>query len=187
VLKEVVGGTVALEPIDPGAFAASAHGKTPCVQCHTGQSAIPHPGAGKPQAAATIDATAVCSSCHHEAYEGYSHTAHGIVGNLGDSRAPGCTDCHGVHNVNHVRDWKNDQRAEACAHCHEGATGTFAAASIGHREPSPGWFAPSYFAGRFLLVLMASVLAFGILHVELDVLRWGVAKVRILRNPEKDE
>jgi cytochrome b subunit of formate dehydrogenase len=142
LVRKVGGGEQALETIDPQAFAASAHGQTPCAQCHTNQSAIPHPEAAKGQVAASIDETKVCSSCHREAYEGYSHTAHGIVGNLGDSRAPGCTDCHGAHNVARVRDWKSDERAQACARCHEGASGTFAAASIGHREPSASWFAP---------------------------------------------
>ncbi|MBI4772543.1 MAG: hypothetical protein HY784_19445 [Chloroflexi bacterium] len=187
LVKKVTGGQQALETIDPQVFTASAHAHTPCAQCHPNQSEIPHPGATKGQVAAAIDETAVCSSCHREAYEAYSHTAHGIVGNLGDKRAPGCTDCHSAHGVTRVRDWKNEQRGQACARCHEGASGTFAAASIGHREPSASWFAPSYFAGRFLLVLMASVLAFGILHVELDVLRWGVAKARILRNRERPE
>ena len=187
VVRKVSGGEQALATIDPQEFAASAHAKTPCTQCHTGQSAIPHPETGPGQVAARTDEMAVCSSCHLEAYEGYSHTAHGTVENLGDIRAPGCTDCHSAHKVTRVSDWGSDQRAQACAKCHDGANGSFAQASIGHREPSASWFAPSYFAGRFLLVLMASVLAFGILHVELDMLRWGVARARILRNRENDK
>jgi len=185
--KNAAAGEQALETIDPQVFAASAHAKTPCTQCHASQAAIPHPGTAPGQVAATIDEMAICSSCHRDAYEGYSHTAHGIVGNLGDSRAPGCTDCHSAHDVTRVSDWKSDQRGQACARCHAGAGGAFAEASIGHREPSASWFAPSYFAGRFLVVLMASVLAFGILHVELDMLRWGVARARSHRTREEDE
>ena len=188
VVVKTAAGERLLEPIPAQAFAASAHSGTRCVRCHVDQSAVPHPeSVGAGLVAKVIDDTAVCSSCHEDAYEGYSHTAHGIVSNLGDSRAPRCTDCHSAHGVKPIKNWSEQDRGQACAQCHQGADGTFAQASIGHREPSASWFAPSYFAGRFLLVLMASVLAFGTLHVEFDLLRWGVGKVRNLRQPEQDQ
>jgi len=177
-----------LETIAGQAFTTSAHSGTACAKCHPGNSAVPHrPEAGQPSTAGAIDATQMCSSCHREAAEGYAHTVHGVVSNLGDKRAPGCTDCHSAHAVKRISDWTKAERGEACARCHEGADATFAQASMGHREASATWFAPTYFAGRFLVVLLACTLAFGTLHVELDMLRWGFAKVRRHHHGEKSE
>lgn len=177
-----------LAPIPAHAFASSAHSGLACVKCHPGQAAVPHAALAvtrEQPLAAVVDAMAVCSECHREAHEGYLDSVHGTVSKLKDKRAPGCADCHSAHSVEPVKEWSSDERAQACARCHEGADATFARASTGHREPSPSWFAPSYFAGRFLVVLMACVLAFGTLHVELDVLRWGWGKVRKHRREEK--
>jgi hypothetical protein len=177
-----------LETIGTQAFATSAHGGTACAKCHPGSSAVPHASAaGATSTVGAIDANQVCASCHREAAEGYAHTVHGVVSNLGDKRAPGCTDCHTAHSVKRVSDWSSAARAQACARCHEGADATFAQASTGHREASATWFAPTYFAGRFLVVLLACTLAFGTLHVELDMLRWGWAKVRRHHDEEKSE
>ncbi len=43
---------------------------------------------------------------------------------------------------------------------------------MGHEEPSPSWFPIVYIAERFLFYLTTTVVAFGIIHVELDLLRW---------------
>jgi len=168
-----------LDRVDPAAFETSAHGKETCVSCHKAQATLPHeklvaPSEGRP--GDLIDAIALCSSCHQEAYEGYFHTAHGTVKNLGDSRAPGCVDCHGAHNVQRIEEWTYEARGEMCAECHHGADATFARSAMGHREASRNWFPTSYFAGRFLIVLTAAVLAIGVLHTELDILRWGIAR-----------
>ncbi len=178
----------ALDAIVPEAFAMSAHGSATCTKCHPENSAVPHrsPAEGTP-AFRTSDASQLCSSCHKEAAEGYAHTAHGVVSNLGDKRAPGCTDCHSVHTVKRVSEWSDADRGRACARCHEGADATFAQAATGHREASATWFAPTYFAGRFLVVLLACTLAFGTLHVELDMLRWGWTKVRSRHDGGKSE
>lgn len=168
-----------LDKIDSQTFAESAHGGEVCVSCHEAQARLPHekiepPVASKP--GALVDVIAVCASCHQEAYEGYFHTAHGTVKNLGDTRAPDCVDCHGAHNVRSIEDWTYDERGEMCAQCHGGADATFARSAIGHREPARDWFPSSYFAGRFLIILTAAVLALGVLHTELDILRWGIAR-----------
>jgi hypothetical protein len=94
---------------------------------------------------------------------------------LSDERAPTCSDCHGdAHYLSLVREWKESDRAEACASCHSGATPTFLDAAPLHQSVSPGFLSTAYVAGLFLMVLTAATLAFGIIHVELEMLRWFV-------------
>jgi predicted CXXCH cytochrome family protein len=178
---QAAGETTLLPPIPAKEFAASAHGDLACAECHPGQVKLPHelvPVPGQQGALLPIDSTAICSSCHQEAAERFDHTVHGIVKNLADPRAPGCIDCHSPHAVVPAAQWTEEARAQMCARCHEGADATFASASLGHKEPSRDWFPTSYFAERFLIILMAGALAFGTLHVELDILRWGIGKAR---------
>lgn len=164
-----------IEPVDPLAFAASAHGAEACVDCHEHQSALPHPReeAAGPQAVAIG-----CASCHAEAYAGYLESPHGTMAELHDARGPACADCHGnVHAVQPIAAWTKEERAEVCSGCHPGA-GTGFLSALSHEEPSPTVQPTAYFAGRFLVVLASGALAFGIIHVELDLLRWIVRRGR---------
>jgi len=171
----------AIDVVSPEAFGASTHGELACVACHGNQSVLPHPGlaieGGQPSREVSSDVP-ICSSCHRDAYEAYLDSVHGTVTKLGDSRAPNCIDCHTAHSVQPVQEWSHEERALSCAQCHGGANATFASSAEGHQPPSRSWLPVSYFAGRFLVILTASVLAFGILHVELDVLRWLAGRVR---------
>src|SRR3972149_5938615 len=89
-----------------------------------------------------------------------------------------CNDCHGKpHEVRRLEQWDDEQRAGACAECHEGATPKFLQTLI-HDHPSAGFLPSAYFAGRFLMLLTAAVLALAIIHVELDLLRWIVRRRR---------
>lgn len=169
----VDGGTTerqTLEAVSGLAFATSAHSKMDCVKCHAVQTALPHP----PDAALTdVSATVSCAKCHADAYKGYREGPHGPLAELGDARAPACTDCHGnAHYVLSIQDWKETDQAAACAKCHTGAGPSFLGASPGHRPPSAGFISAPYFAGLFLKILTAATLAFGIVHVELEMLRW---------------
>jgi hypothetical protein len=164
-----------IDAVDAKAFAASAHGEVACAKCHRGQTLLPHPNWQAVGAADLADAVA-CQECHEDAAEAYMRSVHGTMVELGDARAPGCADCHGdPHTVRPAEEWTDSQRARACAECHSGATPGFTKA-LRHGEPSPNSLAASYFAGRFLIILTAAVLAFGIIHVELQVLRWLAQK-----------
>ena len=160
-----------IHAIEAKPFADSAHGGVACLKCHPGQSRLPHPdqqAAGLAEPAAAVP----CRNCHEEASEAYMKSAHGTMVELGDARAPACADCHGdVHSIQPVDKWTDSQRAQACGECHTGATASFTKA-LRHEPPSPNSLAASYFAGRFLMILTAAVLAFGIIHVELQLLRW---------------
>ena len=165
----------AIEPVDSLAFARSAHGDEACVACHESQSALPHARAG----AAGPPVVAVgCASCHRDAYDGYLESPHGTMAELHDARGPACADCHGnVHAMEPIAAWTDEERAEVCSGCHPGA-GTGFLSALSHEEPSPSVQPGAYFAGRFLVVLASGALAFGIIHVELDLLRWIVRRWR---------
>lgn len=162
-----------IDNVDPQALEASAHGGVECSACHPAQRALPHL---EPGTQGQVDAgdSVACSECHADANESYLNSVHGTMVKLGDARAPACADCHGAaHDVQPTEEWTDHERAQACADCHEGASTSFLEA-VSHETPSPGFHPLAYFAGRFLIILTAAVLAFGIIHVELDMLRWFV-------------
>lgn len=173
-VRASVGQERTIDAVELKAFNAAAHKGLECVDCHPVQSALPHL---KPEGLGRLGATdpVACQECHPDAYEGYRDGPHGTMAKLGDDRAPACGDCHGnPHYVQLVRQWTEDDRAAACAQCHSGANTSFVEASLGHKPPSAGFLSTPYFAGLFLMILTAATLAFGIIHVELEMLRWLV-------------
>lgn len=177
-------GTALNLQIDGSVFAASAHAELRCVSCHAEQGAIPHTkldvASGRDF---TISMAATCAACHTEAEDEYRRNVHGVTESLGVKRAATCIDCHGSHDVRPVAAWTRDERAARCATCHQGASARFADAMIGHSEPSPSWFPILYIVERFMLVLILGALGFGTIHVELDLLRWAVNRLRGRRCP----
>ncbi len=164
-----------LAPVDQTAFTNSAHGAQTCVSCHADQSALPHPALAPAGIARTA---ADCATCHAEAAEGYLESPHGTMADLKDTKGPTCETCHGnVHTLKPVAQWTTDERAAVCVKCHSGA-GTGFLKALSHQAATPSSRPIVYFAGRFLTVLAASSLAFGIIHVELDLLRWLVRRWR---------
>jgi hypothetical protein len=160
--------------VDPAAFGASAHGREECIDCHAGQSALPHPILASQTQPGAGRATA-CSECHAEANEGYLDSVHGTMAKLSDARAPACAGCHGdAHTVQPLKDWAEQERAGVCAGCHPGA-GTLPR-GLESRGALAGLLPSAYFAERFLVILTSLVLGFAVIHVELDLLRWLVAR-----------
>lgn len=122
-----------------------------------------------------------CGRCHPKPLETYLNTFHGRAITLGvKDNAATCTDCHGTYGVQPVHGPQQNasvettQVADSCAKCHPGADEKFAAGWMGHEEPSRDWFPVVHYAERFFFYLTTSVVAFGVLHVELDILRWAV-------------
>jgi hypothetical protein len=164
-----------ITPIDAVAFTASAHGGQTCIACHGDQSLLPHPALVD---GGTVKVAATCQTCHQEAYDGYLEGPHGTMAELHDPSGPTCSNCHGnVHATTRVAEWTQHDRAQVCAGCHTGA-GTGFLGALSHKAASPGHMPIPYFAGRFLTVLAAGSLAFGIIHVELELLRWIVRRWR---------
>lgn len=163
-----------LDSVELPAFSASAHKGVRCVECHPTQSALPHL---RPERPGVVDTTVsvACKKCHSEAYEGFLEGPHGPMAELGDTRGPDCADCHGkAHYLTLVQQWKATDRAAACANCHSGATSSFLGAAPSHTPAASDSLSIPHVAGLFLMTLTAGTLAFGIIHVELEMLSWLV-------------
>lgn len=175
------GTGLAIAPIDQAAFTNSAHGAQTCVSCHGDQSVLPHPALAPIGTARTA---ADCATCHKEATQGYLESPHGTMADLKDGKGPTCETCHGnIHAVKPVAQWTTQERAAVCVKCHAGA-GTGFLKALSHSAPTASSRPFVFFAGRFLTILAASSLAFGIIHVELDLLRWLVRRWR--RGPARE-
>ena len=165
--------------VKEGSFEASVHGDLECIACHPEQLSIPHsPPDVENRRAFTVERARPCETCHEEATDSYADSVHGVTLRLGMNGAATCADCHTNHEVKHPDEWPDEERASRCQQCHKGADANFASGWLGHREPSPSWFPIAFYAERFLIILTASVLGFGIIHVELEVMRWGINRLR---------
>lgn len=185
---KLANGDTLLTTIDVGRFTASVHGTFSCTECHPSQATIPHEAltaAGR--RAFTQEMATVCQSCHKDATASYAESFHGMAARLGVARAASCTDCHTAHAVTAPAQWTLEDRAARCATCHTGATAQFASGWMGHKEPSLGWFPMVFFAEKGFVALTALTLGVGIVHVELDVLRWSWNKIRRTKDEEADE
>lgn len=152
-----------------------------CLSCHSpqGRAHDLRPSRQVEAATARQNIADTCGRCHPHSEETYNHTFHGRAMRLGvRGEAPTCIDCHGSFGVGRVHapemPLDNAKIAMVCAKCHEGADESFAAGWMGHEEPSPSWFPLVFFTERFLFFLTTAVVGFGVVHVELDLLRWLV-------------
>lgn len=174
--------------VDVPAYRASVHGNFSCTECHEKWAQVPHePLTAAGRRAFTQEmSNEVCQSCHKEATRSYEESFHGTAARLGVARAANCTDCHTPHAVRAPAAWTLEDRATQCATCHTGATPSFASGWLGHKEPSLGWFPMVFFAEKGFIALTALTLGVGIVHVELDVLRWAWNKVRRAREEPEE-
>jgi predicted CXXCH cytochrome family protein len=166
-------------------YAGSAHSEPPletgegatCSGCHSpegsghsvGSSSGPESDFGPARVAET------CGSCHEKALSSYEATSHSKVANLGEAKTTAtCTTCHAGHSTEPAKDLVSAPGIAAltavCADCHSGAGESFARTWSGHSEGAPG-SSLANIAGRGGLLLAVAVVAFGFVHVSLEVLR----------------
>jgi cytochrome b subunit of formate dehydrogenase len=90
----------------------SAHSGIECLDCHEAVNELPHA-----DDLADVD----CGSCHSDAVEAY--VGHGRRPVAGGLDIPGCTDCHGDHNILPATDRKALTNPlnlpKTCGRCHE--------------------------------------------------------------------
>lgn len=107
---------------------AMARGNTSaavCTDCHNSHDIEPASNAQSSIAKVNIPAT--CGKCHRTEASEFVQSVHGQAVARGVSRAPVCTDCHGIHNIKMPHD-QNTATAmtalatDTCAKCHEGVT-----------------------------------------------------------------
>jgi len=98
--RTVNGQTISLT-IGEQWIGASVHTNHECSDCHLSYSKTNHPA---PKAITNIRdigraAAGTCERCHFEKAVLYRDSIHAILARTGNVSAPGCTDCHGAHQV----------------------------------------------------------------------------------------
>ena len=94
-----------------------------CTDCHKSHDIEPASNAQSSIAKVNIPAT--CGKCHSTEAAEFVQSVHGQAVARGVSRAPVCTDCHGIHNIKMPHDQNTPTAIAAlatdtCAKCHEG-------------------------------------------------------------------
>jgi formate dehydrogenase gamma subunit len=92
-----------------------------CTDCHNSHDIQT---ASNPQSSiAKIRIPSTCGKCHQGESAEFNESIHGQALARGVSRAPVCTDCHGIHNIIRPMDQNTATAAvatDSCAKCHEG-------------------------------------------------------------------
>ena len=103
-------------PFNAAALRASPHAVLECTNCHAdleGKKEFPHPEKLQP-----VD----CGTCHADETKQYAESLHGKAARRGDPLAPGCTNCHGTHNILRPSDPRSPttitQIPFLCGRCH---------------------------------------------------------------------
>ncbi len=94
-----------------------------CTDCHMAHEILPASNAQSSIAKVNIPKT--CGKCHSEEANEFIESVHGQAVARGVSRAPVCTDCHGIHNIGMPFEENTTVASaaiatESCAKCHEG-------------------------------------------------------------------
>jgi formate dehydrogenase gamma subunit len=94
-----------------------------CTDCHNSHDI--QPASDAKSAIARVNIPATCGKCHRTEANEFMQSIHGQAITRGVSRAPVCTDCHGIHNITLPFDQKTAAASTAlatdtCAKCHEG-------------------------------------------------------------------
>jgi formate dehydrogenase gamma subunit len=105
---------------------AMARGNTSaavCTDCHNSHDI--QPASNSQSSIAKVNVPATCGKCHQQEASEFARSVHGQAVARGVSRAPVCTDCHGIHNIKMPFDETTATATTAvatdsCAKCHEG-------------------------------------------------------------------
>jgi formate dehydrogenase gamma subunit len=113
------------ESVHAKAIARGNTGAAVCTDCHNSHDI--QPASNSQSSIAKINVPATCGKCHRTEASEFAQSVHGQAVTRGVSRAPVCTDCHGIHNIIMPFD-QNTVTAttavatDSCAICHEGVT-----------------------------------------------------------------
>lgn len=96
-----------------------------CTDCHNSHDI--QPASNSASSIAKINIPATCGKCHQTEAAEFVQSVHGQAVTRGVSRAPNCTDCHGIHDINKPIDPTTSAISttvgtDSCAKCHEGVT-----------------------------------------------------------------
>lgn len=126
-------GTSVSAFVNPEDYKVSVHGSRnlACTDCHTNITGYPHPAAeGETRREFSFNMDEICQTCHSGNYSKSQDGVHAQMIASGNDAAPGCTDCHGVHNISQP-DSTVQTRSQMCASCHQDTYGEYAASVHG--------------------------------------------------------
>lgn len=180
-------------------FRQSVHGRAVdtsddvpvCTDCHgVHKAAVVAPGA------ISLRTPDMCGRCHTDparmkkyglstkVVDTYLADFHGMATTLqrgtergdGVRLAAGCTDCHGVHDIQKTDDPRSRVIAanlqRTCQRCHEGAPAMFPQAWLSHWEPSPEKAPAVWVVRQFYRVLIPFMITGLVLQIGLHVWRF---------------
>ena len=100
ITRSINGKTISLT-IDEAWVKGSVHRNHECTDCHTAYSKEKHPAPKDYTSGRQLShaASETCERCHLEKAVKEKDSIHAILLANGDQRAPGCSDCHGAHQV----------------------------------------------------------------------------------------
>lgn len=83
-----------------------------CTDCHSAHAVTSLKGQRT-----QIDS--ICANCHRDIYDQYTQSVHGAALAQGNTDVPGCTDCHGVHDISSATTASfRDNSVQLCSKCH---------------------------------------------------------------------
>jgi len=94
-----------------------------CTDCHNSHDI--KPASNSQSSIAKVNIPSTCGKCHRTEAHEFVQSVHGQAVTRGVSRAPVCTDCHGIHDIKVPFDQtsataKTAVATDSCAKCHEG-------------------------------------------------------------------
>ncbi|HJQ27507.1 MAG TPA: cytochrome b/b6 domain-containing protein [Blastocatellia bacterium] len=110
-----------------------------CTDCHSSHDIRPPNDAASPIFKLNVPKT--CGQCHPTVAQAFRESIHGQAVARGNSQAPVCTDCHGIHMIKPHVDPTSRVAAQAlarttCAQCHESVKLSDEFDVAGHRASS---------------------------------------------------
>ena len=113
------------ESVHAKAMARGNRSAAVCTDCHNSHDI--QSASNSQSSIAKVNIPATCGKCHKTEANEFAQSVHGQAVARGVSRAPVCTDCHGIHNIKLPFDQTTATATTAvgtdsCAKCHEGVT-----------------------------------------------------------------
>jgi formate dehydrogenase gamma subunit len=127
------------ESVHAQAVARGNLGAAVCTDCHNSHDI--QPASNPDSSIAKTKVPSTCGKCHQGESGEFIQSIHGQAVARGVSRAPVCTDCHGIHKIIRPFEQSTARAApavatESCAKCHEGVTLTQEFGVAGERVSS---------------------------------------------------
>jgi cytochrome b subunit of formate dehydrogenase len=111
------------ESVHGKAVAAGSDKAAVCTDCHGSHKILAASDSKSPIFKFNVPAT--CAKCHEKVQQEFAQSIHGQALSRGNSQAPVCTDCHGIHSIKAHLDPNSSVSSSnlarvTCARCHEG-------------------------------------------------------------------